>query len=254
MPLETATQRSVDGQPFPFWELNDIDVRLANDPKHRLYFMVQVVGVETATSIWAHGADARTFFPQQDVPSGSATGPIDAVDTRIQIVWPHDAAGQVRPVSEGTYVNIAVLLFQHGTRLSVPVEWQPAGLTLYGAWNQEIGRPLAREATIQVRQSGVITYPVWEFNNIPVSRAVDPTHLPTGDPFDRLRAGSSTGSPQSARDFAGQALRPQGAFGSRLHLWVIVDGVETYPTIWTHGTDARTFFPTEDEPIQGCVP
>jgi hypothetical protein len=215
-PLGLATQRTVDKQPFPYWELNDIDVSLANDPQHKLYFMVEVQGGETATSVWAHGADPRTYFPQQDVPSGLATEDISALDARIQIVWPHDASGNLRPVDEGTYAIVAVELFKHGTRLSVPVGWQPSAITLYGAWNQEVGAPLARTATVQVRQSGAITYPIWEFQNVPVSKAMNPAN--------------------------------------KLYLWVMVDGAKTYPTVWTHGADARTFFPAKDEPIRGCTP
>lgn len=215
-PIGEAQQRTVDGYPFPAWELNDVDVRLANDPQRTLHFMVRVKGSETATSIWTHGADPRTFYPYPDVPSGTATGDIDAVDARIIIVWPHDEAGAGRSAAEATLVNVSVAFFQHGTRLSVPVGWRPPGVTLYGAWNHEIGRPLAREAIVQVRKSGAITYPTWEFNNIPVASAADPAN--------------------------------------KLHLWVMVDGMETYPTIWTHGTDARTLFPTRDEPVQGCVP
>ena len=221
-PIGTAIPRSVDGQPFPYWTLNDVDVSLANNPtvmgaiSHTLYFMTRVGGTGTATSVWAHGADPRTYFPQQDVPSGVATGAIDALDARIEIVWPHDAAGNARSVGEGTYANVAVGLFKHGTRLSVPVGWQPQGIALYGAWNQEIGTVLAREAGVQIRQSGAITYPIWEFQNIPAGRAADPAN--------------------------------------KLYLWVMVDGTETYPTLWTHGVDARTYFPAQDEPIQGCLP
>ena len=215
-PLGGAKQRSVDGRVFPYWELNDVDISAANDPAHKLYYMIQVAGADTATSIWAHGQDARTYFPQQDVPSGLASGPIDALDARIEIVWPHDETGNLRPVSEATYANVAVALFKHGTRLSVPAGWEAPGLTLNGAWNQEAGRALAREAIVSTRKAGAITYPVWEFNNVPVARAAD--------------------------------------LASKLHLWVTVDGIETHPTIWTHGADARTFFPSQDEPIQGCVP
>ncbi len=216
VPIGEAQQRAIDGQPFPAWELNDVDVRLANDPQHTLHYMVRVTGSETATSVWAHGADPRTFYPYPDVPSGTATGDMDALDARIVIVWPHDEAGAGRSAAEATLINVSVAFFRHGTRLSVPVGWQPPGVTLYGAWNQEIGQPLAREAVVQVRRSGAITYPTWEFNNIPVARATDPAN--------------------------------------KLHLWVAVDGIETYPTIWTHGTDARTLFPIRDEPVQGCVP
>ena len=178
--------------------------------------MVQAAGATTATSVWAHGADTRTYMPLQDVPSGIATEPIDALDARIEIVWPHDAQGNARQTATGAYANVGVALFKHGTRLSVPVSWRPAGLTLYGAWNQDIGRPLKREAVKQVRQSGAVAYPMWEFLNIPVAMAADPAN--------------------------------------KLFLWVVIDGVETYPTIWTHGADARTYFPIMDELIQGCTP
>jgi hypothetical protein len=231
VPLTQAEQRSVDGQPFPVWELNDVDVSRAADLKQKLYFMVRVEGVDTASSVWAHGADPRTYFPQQDMPSGIAADQIDAVDARIQIVWPHDEAGNSRPATEGTLANVAVTFFKHGTRLSAPVDWQPAGLTLFGAWDQEVGKPLARQAVKYTRQAGAITYPVWEFHNIPVARATVPGNPPQGT--------TSGGTAPS---------------GSTLYLWVMADGVETYPNIWAHGADSRTYFPAQDEPIQGCVP
>jgi hypothetical protein len=215
-PVGIAQQRTVDGQPFPYWELNDVDVSAANDPARRLYFLVSVDGVRTGTSVWAHGVDPRTYFPQQDVPSGVATDALTGVDARIQIVWPHDETGAERPVAEATLANVAVAFFKHGTRLSVPLSWQPQGLALYGAWNQETGKPLAQQAVKLTRQSGAITYPVWEFTDLPVARARD------GE--------------------------------SRLYLWVQVDGPTTYPNVWAHGADSRTFFPARDEPIQGCIP
>jgi len=235
-PLGQAEQRSVDGRPFPYWVLNDVDVTQANDPNAKLSFIVRVGNADTATpqsgtpprtaegqagpsgatSVWVHGIDPRTYFPFPDVPSGVAVGDIPTVDTRIEIVWPHDEAGNERPVTEATLANVAVSIFQHGTRVSVSPDWQPAGVTLYGAWNNEVGRALSRAGSRQVRKTGAITYPVWEFNNIPVAQAIDSAN--------------------------------------KLHLWVMVDGVETHPNIWTHGSDARTAFPAQDEPIQGCVP
>jgi photosystem II stability/assembly factor-like uncharacterized protein len=222
-PLDLAEQRSVDGQPFPYWNLNDVDVSRAKDPSQKLYFMVRVEGVDTATSVWAHGADPRTYFPQPDVPSGTATDGLDAVDARIQIVWPHDEAGSPRSVREGALANVLVTFFKHGTRVSVPVDWQPTGLTLYGAWDQEVGKPLSSEAVRSIRQAGAIGYPVWEFDNIPVARAT-------------TAAGATDET------------------GATLYLWVMADGVQTYPNIWAHGADSRTYFPAMDEPIQGCVP
>jgi photosystem II stability/assembly factor-like uncharacterized protein len=215
-PLEQAEQRTVDGHPFPFWELNDVDVSYADDSQHKLYFMIQIPGVETATSIWTHGSDPRTRYPFPEVPSGIATGDISAVDAHIQVVWPHDEGGNLRDTADADFVNVSVALFKHGTRLSVPIDWAPPGMQLLGAWNQEIGQPLSQEASVQVRKAGAITYPTWEFNNIRVSRAKDPAN--------------------------------------KVHLWVNVEGVDTYPTIWTHGADARTLFPAKDEPVQGCIP
>lgn len=222
-PLRQADQGHLDGQPYPYWMLNDVDVSRANDPMQKIYFMVRVEGLSTATSVWAHGADARTYFPAQDVPSGIATDAITAVDARIQIVWPHDESGAERSVAEAPLANVAVALFKHGTRLSVPGDWQPAGVTLYGAWDQEVGRPLATQASKLTRQSGAITYPVWEFHNIPVARATAAANQPGGP-------------------------------SAKLYLWVDVRGVTTYPSVWAHGLDSRTFFPYKDEPIQGCVP
>jgi hypothetical protein len=216
LPVAEAEQRTVDGQAFPYWDANDVDVSQARDSSAKVYFLVQVEGIETATSVWAHASDARTYFPEQLVPSGVATGSIDAVDARIQIVWPHDAQGAQKGVGEATLANVVVTLYKHGTRLSVPRNWKPAGMTLYGAWNAEVARPLATAAVVSTRQSGAITFPAWEFNDVPVERAGDPAN--------------------------------------RLYLWAEAKGVQSYPTVWAHGLDARTFFPTKDEPIQGCLP
>lgn len=55
---------------FPTWEFNDVDVSAARDPVNKYYFRVTVDGVDSRSNVWAHGADARTYFPRQDVPSG----------------------------------------------------------------------------------------------------------------------------------------------------------------------------------------
>jgi hypothetical protein len=89
-------------------------------------------------------------------------------------------------------------------------------VTLYGAWNSEVARPLSTQPAAGARQSGVITYPAWEFNDVPVDRAKDPTN--------------------------------------KLYLWAVAQGVKSYPTVWAHGADGRTYFPSQDEPIQGCIP
>jgi photosystem II stability/assembly factor-like uncharacterized protein len=213
-PLGRAEQRSVEGRPFPYWELNDVDVSVARDPQTKLYFMVQVQGIETASGVWAHGADPRTYFPLQDAPVSVSTREPMAVDARIQIVWPHDGLGREQPVQLGDWANVSVALFEPRSERSVPATWEPEGLVLYGAWNQSIGQPLAVDAEKRLVRRDGITYPVWDFNNIDVRAARDPMN--------------------------------------KLYLWVDVEGVTTYPTIWAHGADARSRFPAEDEPVTGC--
>ena len=52
---------------FLAWDFNDVDISAARDPLNRIYFWVSVDGVPTDSNVWAHGADARTIFPQPDV-------------------------------------------------------------------------------------------------------------------------------------------------------------------------------------------
>jgi hypothetical protein len=58
---------------FPTWEFNDVDVSAARDGGNKYYFHVTVDGTESYGNIWAHGADARTYFPEQDVPNPGAS-------------------------------------------------------------------------------------------------------------------------------------------------------------------------------------
>jgi hypothetical protein len=46
-----------------------VDVAAARDPQNKLYFVVNVDGVQTRPNVWVHGVDARTYFPQMDVPT-----------------------------------------------------------------------------------------------------------------------------------------------------------------------------------------
>lgn len=56
---------------WPRWEFDDVDVSAVQNPMNKYYFAVRVDGVPTHTTIWSHGADPRTFFPQRDVPACS---------------------------------------------------------------------------------------------------------------------------------------------------------------------------------------
>jgi hypothetical protein len=60
---------TVNGLTFEAWDFNDVDVSAAQDPLNRLYFWVSVDDVVTFSNVWAHGADARTFFPEPETLS-----------------------------------------------------------------------------------------------------------------------------------------------------------------------------------------
>ncbi|MHB1132528.1 MAG: hypothetical protein ACYC4L_09100, partial [Chloroflexota bacterium] len=61
--------KRVGGLTYPAWEFNDVDVSAARDPLNKIYFRVTVDGVDSRANVWSHGADARTIFPKQDVPT-----------------------------------------------------------------------------------------------------------------------------------------------------------------------------------------
>ena len=194
------------------WEFNDVDVSAARDPLSKIYFFVTVDGVNTHTNVWAHGADARTHYPQQEFPGGiGVVG--DKLDAKIQIVWPHDAQGNPRPVAEATLVNIGVDLFVRGTQLSVPPDWNGT-VRLYRSLNNGVEELVAVGQKRLVAVDGLV-YPRWDFNNISVSAATDPMN--------------------------------------KYYFRVAIDGFETTSTIWSHGADGRTYFPNIDDPTSGCA-
>lgn len=151
------------------WHFNDVDVRAARGGDRRLYFFLATTEEGGfATNVWAHAADARTYFPQQ-VPVASALAkPPEAVDAVIQIVWPHDN----KPVAEATRVNITANVFAAGTSASVPASWEPV-VRLYRSLNNGLSEVVATGKKRLVTEGSLI-YPVWDFNDIDVSQARDP--------------------------------------------------------------------------------
>ncbi len=193
------------------WEFYAVDVSAARNPLNRISFFVTVDGVETHSNVWSHSVDARTYYPLQALPDGiGAAG--ESLDARIQVVWPHDASGNARSVSEATLVNVGVDVFSRGTSLSVPADWNGT-VRLYRSLNNEVGQPVGIGRKLLVSRGGVV-YPRWEFDNVDVSASTDQAN--------------------------------------RFHFRVGIDGVETRSNIWTHGADARTHFPTPDVPAGGC--
>ncbi len=189
---------------YPVWDFNDVDVSAARDPKNKYYFWVTVDGQRTNTSVWSHGADARTIFPNQDTPASVLDQAPSAVDAKIEIVWPHDNL----PVARASQVNVGVDLFAHGTLQSVPASFS-APVRLYRAINNGPLEEIAAGDRVLQTRNGV-TFPTWQFNNVDVSAARDPRN--------------------------------------RIYFWVEVGGVTSYSNVWTHGIDARTYFPRQDVP------
>ncbi|HIC88604.1 MAG TPA: hypothetical protein EYP04_04280, partial [Anaerolineae bacterium] len=206
-PVATGVRRwaELGGQYLPVWDFNDVDVSAARNPRNKVYFQVRVDGVVAASNVWVHGVDARTYLPRPAEPTSVLQSPPDAVDARIQIVWPHENA----PVAEAELANITVALYAHGTLASAPPDWSPRVL-LYQALNNDVGKEVGVGVQRIVERDG-LRYPVWDFNDVDVGAAKDPLN--------------------------------------KVHFWVEVEGIPTYPTFWTHGADARTYFPEQDVPL-----
>lgn len=192
---------------IPTWEFNDVDVSAARDPGNRLFFWVTVDGVPTRSNVWAHAADPRTYFPQQDVPAG--VGQVgDSVAAKIEIVWPHDNA----PVNLAKYANISAALFVPGSMLSVPPSLDNK-VRLFRALNNGFLEPVTIGSKRLVGE-GSATYPLWDFNDVDVSKANDP--------------------------------------GNKYYFTLSVDDLNTFSNVWAHGADPRTYFPQMDTPPAAC--
>jgi hypothetical protein len=196
------------GHTFPVWDFNDIDVSGARDPANKLTFFVTVDGVDTSHNVWVHAADARTIFPQADVPSGVVGQVPTAVDGRIEIVWPH---GNL-PADQATLANITAYLFEAGTFQAIPpsLNWSPV-VRLHQSLNTDTEKAPAGGligAPHTVTATNGLKFQAWDFNDVDISAAREPLN--------------------------------------KLYFWISVDGVTTFPNVWAHGVDARTLFPQAD--------
>lgn len=87
---------------WPEWVFNDVNVSAARDPVNKYYFLARVDGVETHTTIWAHGADPRTYFPQRDVPARSCSdAPATTDRVKIFLVALEDNGQSGEPIGCG---------------------------------------------------------------------------------------------------------------------------------------------------------
>lgn len=197
---------------FPSLEFNTVPADIASNPTlNRYYFLLGFEG-----NVWVDAADARTYLPDPVKPAGfSEEAEPDAVDTRIQIVYPHDRDGNFVSVANARLVNVAVDIFEHGTLNSVGMDYDGGPVVLYLA---EANYPMApaqadagsstivATAHLEPYKIGDTEYPRWVFNNV----KVEP--------------------------------------GKQYHYLVKVHGVTTYPTLWTHASDARTYLPHPEAP------
>ncbi|MCL5960045.1 MAG: hypothetical protein M1358_12170 [Chloroflexi bacterium] len=199
------------GQNITMWQWNDVDVSGAVDPLNKYYFTLGVDKVATNTNVWSHGEDARTIFPQQDVPTG--LGPLGTeADARIEIVFPHDAQGNPKPVVEASLVNIGADLFAVGTLQSAPLDANYT-VRLFRSLNNDPQREVGVGQKAIVSTGGV-SHPRWLFNDIDVSASQNPLN--------------------------------------KYYFRISVDGLGTHSNVWSHGADARTIFPNIDTPSQSC--
>ncbi len=102
--------------------------------------------------------------------AASARRASDALDARVEIVWPHGGVS----VRDADQVNVTAYLFQADTRVPVPCDVIYT-LRLWRAVNNEPVEAVAvgakRIATVAGR-----TFPVWDFNDIDVQPARDPAN------------------------------------------------------------------------------
>ncbi len=218
-PIAVGTKviRNVAGRTFPAWEFNNVDVSAARNPNNKLFFFVTVGDQPSGTNsnVWVHGADPRTIFPFQDVPSAVLPWPTDPaqLDAKIEIVFPHNNL----PVRQATLANIGTDIFRRGTLQSVDFSRNPF-VHLIRSLNADVATYGATNDQRITATTGGVAHPRWVHNDVDVSAA-------------------TTGTPPNLILFRSLIDDPF---------------ISTFPTVWAHGADVRTFFPIQDVPSQSC--
>ena len=146
--------------------------------------------------------------PVRALATPSPAAGLPYIRSKIEIVWPHDGL----PVREAARANVTAYLIAGQTNQSPPCDWDP----VVHLWAAQNGAPARVVATGQKRMlsQGGNTFPAWDFNDVDVSAAQDPT--------------------------------------GKLAFFATVEGVLTYPNVWVHAGDPRTIFPQADMP-QGAT-
>jgi hypothetical protein len=119
------------------------------------------------------------------------------------------------PVSRARLANVGSDVFQHGQMVSVDASRSP-NVYLLRSVNTNV--PVFAAAGEQlISTAGGLTFPRWVFNQVDVSEA------------------AASVSP-----------------GNVVLFRTVVDGQTTFSNVWSHGADARTYFPVQDVPAESC--
>lgn len=187
-------QRTVGGVSFPTEEYDNVPADLAVDPTAK-YTFVTYQGGSPTSNIWVHAADPRTCYPHPVVLTGYVQGTPAALDTRIQIAFPHDERGNFAPPSTATRVNIAVDVFAHGTTLSVPPSAVYDVALLWARGNGPLyNSPGYIPETIYTL--GGRAYPRWVINDFPVVPGQTYYFLAMIGPLGKVALGERLPHPQ----------------------------------------------------------
>lgn len=209
VPIAVGTRRFVQvggSNPFyyPVWDFNDVNVSAANNPNNKIYMYAQVDNAQTLANVWIHAANALTFLPNPPQPTTAGGTPANVVG-RIQIVFPHDHAGNLAPVTSAPLANLRVALFEPDSTRSVGTNFSNPVFLLKGLNNDLLYPAEVNPGQKMVITENGVTYPVWLFNDVDVS---------------------------AARNAANKyAFR------------VVVQGVGSTSNIWIHGASAQTLLP-----------
>jgi hypothetical protein len=119
-------------------------------------------------------------------------------------VWPHGGAA----VRDADLANITAYLIDESGNDAPPCDWEPT-VRLWAAQNSQPAYPIAVGQKRMIATGGR-RFPAWDFNDVDVSAARDPSN--------------------------------------KLTFFATVDGVKTLHNVWVHAADARTIFPQPDAP------
>ena len=147
------------------------------------------------------------------------------VDTKIEIVWPHDAQGRPRSVAEAPVVNISASLFYADTPVSVPCSYSPV-VQLVAAIDDRPGQVVA-VGNRQIVTVASRTFPTWEFDDVDVSAVWNPQ----GRVYFWLKT-SDTLAPDTD-SYAPPRFRSN---------------------VWAHALDGRTYSPKRSAPTETGQP